>query len=106
MHNPDKVPHINSKMPCLMTKSLMVLMKSAKMGLEPHMEPLTLAPNEYLETMGWPMYAGQSHCLSAALDEVSSDFMIHVAGNGMHIMVAGVMLLYALACTARVKDIE
>eukprot|EP00971_Amphidinium_carterae_P294596 5849466-Amphidinium_carterae.3 len=98
---------MNRTLPCLLTKSVMVLLKSHALGIGvDREEPMLMTAQEHLAAMGWPMLGRASGVclLDGALSGFSNDFVKHIAGNGMHITVAGVMLLYAFSCTACIEE--
>eukprot|EP00971_Amphidinium_carterae_P216085 4289178-Amphidinium_carterae.2 len=106
--DPSSRPVLMSKtLPCLLTKSVMVLLKSHALGINVDGEegPLLMTAREHLAAMGWPMLGDAAGVclLDGALSGVSNDLMKHIAGNGMHITVAGAMLLYAFSCTASIE---
>ena len=99
---------MSNVLPCLLTRSVMVLLKSKMRSVGPEQKgPLLMTALEHLTAMGWPLWASeqnqQTFCMQDAVHDLSPAFVKHLASNGMHIAVAGAMLLYALSCTRRVQ---
>ena len=93
---------MRNHLPCLLTRSTMVLLKSKArdVGNAGLRGPMLMTPQEHLLAMGWPLWGSPHTCnIKNALSGLSLDFTKHMAGNGMHVAVAGAMLLYALSCT-------
>eukprot|EP00974_Lingulodinium_polyedra_P069268 6706238-Lingulodinium_polyedra.AAC.1 len=60
--NPDQRAVLGQLLPCLLTNSLMVLVKSEALGigLEEDDSPLLMTGDEALGAMGWPMFGGST----------------------------------------------
>ena len=101
--NPDCRPWLHRKLQTLLTKSTVVLMRSRRLGHDIEQGALLLTADEHLNAMGWPMFCdGKVNLLREVAAQLDVDFKKHLAGNGMHIMVAGAVLLYLLVATESV----
>lgn len=105
VQNPDTRPWLHKRLQTLLRNSSVVLLRSDKLqvGDDHETKSLLMTANEHLCAMGWPLYDDDSGVVSllteATLSQLDSEFKKHLAGNGMHIMVAGAVLCFCLAVT-------
>ena len=96
--NPDTRAIMGDLLPTLLTQSTLVLLRSGSLGLRFGDDPLLMTGAEHLAAMGWPIFDPTvPNVFSRALPRLEEGFKKHLAGNGMHVMVAGSVLLYVLA---------
>ena len=105
--NPDERAVFGDVKPTLLTQSVLALLRSDDLGLHFGDDPLLMTGSEHLAAMGWPIFdPAIPNALSPVLTRLDDSFKEHLAGNGMHIMVAGSVLLYVLANVVPTKAVE
>ena len=104
--NPDCMAMMGKHVPTLLRRSHIFMIKGHQVEQTGVIVPMT--PNEHLAVMGWPMYgaAAQQCTLRSTLGRISDDSKRSLAGNGMHIGVAGAVLLYALCSVSCERGVE
>ena len=102
-------------MPTLLRESDLWVLESTRLGLTLGATPVPLTPVEYLGVLGWPANSSAEdphngaeedphNAIANVVPMLTSRVIKSLAGNGMNIKVAGAILFYALACSARVDS--
>lgn len=101
--DPGARPWLHDKLQTLLRHSVVVLLRSAQLRVGERFgkTSLVMTAEEHLFAMGVPLFDDDNtevvNLIKPALKPLDSDFKKHLAGNGMHIMVAGAVLCFALA---------
>ena len=93
--NPDSRQRLKTMVPTLLRSSDLVLIKSNNIEVG---DGLLLTANEHLNVMGWPMYdESKVNLLRDVHTQLEPFFKKQLAGNGMHVGIAGAVLLFLMA---------
>jgi len=101
MQSPDTVCQMMPVIPTLLQQSSLFIVKSAKVDT-----PRPITVNETWGAMGWPVRDDDMFNLRNIFDKMVLGQKKLVVGNGLHVKVAGVSLLYFLALTQMKADKE
>jgi hypothetical protein len=96
--SPDAIVQMQLVVPTLLQASTICVLKSDRVKT-----PRLLTPAEHMVCMGWPLHNaslfGLSQGVATSIRRLPDNEVKKLAGNGMHVAVCGVVLLYVLACT-------